>query len=69
MLKVPSARGGSCGVRAGLMAFANSRAAKDTEMADSGRCAKEKLPWGCNFAELDICAFDREAIVDEAGVL
>ena len=51
------------------MTFANSRAAKDTEMTDSRRCAKEKLPWSCNFTKLDIGAFDREAIVNEARVL
>ena len=38
-------------------------------MTDFRRCAKEELPWCCNFASLDIGAFDRETIMDEARVL
>ena len=38
-------------------------------MTDFRRCAKEELPWCCNFASLDIGAVDRETIMDEARVL
>ena len=69
LLKVPGTRGVSCWVRTGLMTFANSWVAKHTEMTDSRKCAKEELPWNCNFTKLDIGAFDREAIVNEARVL
>ena len=69
LLKVPGTGGVASGVRTVLMTFADGRATKNTEMTDSWRCAKEKLPWCCNFAKLDIGAFYREAVVDEAGVL
>ena len=68
-MKVPGTRGVSCWVRSVLVTFANSRAAKHTEMTDSRRCADEELPWSCNFTKLDIGTFDREAIMNKARVL
>ena len=41
LLKVPSTRGVSGGVRARLVTFTNGRTSKDAEMTDSGWCAKE----------------------------
>ena len=38
-------------------------------MAYSGGLAKEKLPRSCNFAKLNICAFNRKAVVNKACIL
>ena len=51
------------------MAFTNSRTSKDTQVAYSGGLAKEELPGSCNFAKLNICAFNRKAVVNKACIL
>ena len=38
-------------------------------MANSGGLAKEELPGSCNFAKLNICAFNRKAVVNKACIL
>ena len=51
------------------MAFTNRMTSKDAKIADSGGLTKEKLPRSCNYAKLNICAFNRKAVVNKACIL
>ena len=41
----------------------------NTQVANSGGLAKEELPGSCNFAKLNICPFNRKAVVNKACIL
>ena len=41
----------------------------NTQVANSGGLAKEELPGSCNFAKLNICAFNRKAVVNKECIL
>ena len=60
LLEVPCTRRQSSRIRGCLVAFTNRRTSKDAKVAYSGGLTKEKLPRSCNFAKLNIYAFDRK---------
>ena len=69
LLEVPCTRRQSSGIRACLVAFRNRGTSKDAKVADSGGVTKEKLPRSSHFAKLNICAFDRETVMNKACIL